>query len=85
MKEVNSNEWNAKDADSLVGYIMSKLKCTYQCKVEKWTTEGNILVNEEDTGITNVPATILFDILEEKGYRVIFGVLPECYPIYVAK
>lgn len=80
-----SKQTNSKDATSLAKCIMSTLESQYQCKVEKWTTEGNILVNEEDTGINNVLPDLLMDILEDSGYYTRYGVLPECYPIYVAK
>lgn len=82
---INQAEWSTRDANMVAGCVISKLQYSYQCKVEKWTTEGNILLDGKDTGINNVPATVLFNILEGMGYRVKFEVMPEHYPICVAK
>lgn len=83
--EIQSKECNTRDASMVAGMVMSKLQHSYQCKLEKWTTEGNILLDGKDTGVKDVPANVLCDILEGRGYRAKYGVTPEQYPIYVAK
>ncbi len=70
---------------SLAGHIKSKLKFSCQCRVEKWPAESNILVDGEDSRISDVSAVDLCDMLEASGYLVRYGVIPESYPIYVAK
>lgn len=70
-------------ASVLVGMVMSKMQHSYQCKLEQWTTGGNIMMDGKDTGVEDVPATDLCNMLENKGYWVRYAVTPECYPILV--
>lgn len=83
-KEIRSS-CNTRAAKMLVGMVMSKMQDSYQCKLEKRTTEGNILLDEKDTGLKEVAATDLCDMLESRGYRARYAVTPECYPVYVGK
>lgn len=83
-KEIGSS-CNTRAAKMLVGMVMSKMQHSYQCKLEKRTTEGNILLDEKDTGVKEVVATDLCDMLESRGYYTRYAVTPECYPIYVGK
>lgn len=84
-KEIQSSECNTRAASMLAGMVISKLQHLYQCKLEKCTTEGNILLDGKDTGVKDVPANVLCDILDDRGYRAKYGVMPEQYPVWVAK
>ena len=41
------------------------------------------MMDGKDTGVEDVPATDLCNMLENKGYWVRYAVTPECYPILV--
>lgn len=81
-KDIQSSR-KTRAVSMLVGMVMSKMQHSYHCKLEQWTTGGNIMMDGKDTGVEDVPATDLCNMLENKGYWVRYAVTPECYPIFV--